>query len=1379
MAAFATLPFADQLARIRAVVAEGADPGALLREAADLPDAEPLALLLETLAAAGRLGPDRSGELAEVAGDMPDAALQYLFFREPMHPRVREVLAEVAERAVRTWSLERVHALVLLSRWLRQRAPEVHGRLVDAAEQHLNDAEPDGRWLLFASGERLASLAHDARWGPSVRRTVRRVLDALARAPKSISQANAEALLAKRVYADAGHFFFELLQNADDAGATRWAADIHADRIVARHDGTPFSFRDVVGLLSIGQTTKEQEQIGFFGVGFKSVYEVCDRPRVHSGPFDFEIAHVSIPRALSERPAEAGADAGDTALVLPLDPDVDVETLHARARAIPPETLLTLPHVAGMRVQGPDGTPWAWTKEPAGATVTLRRSGSDDARRYRCARRHVRFEGRREANRTDESPVLVAVALDDEGRPRPVDGATVFAFLPTSEHTGLRALVHARFDVTLDRERLERGSPWNDALLSEAGRGLADVVLQLVEDGADPLPVLPSPAEMAPGMAPLAHALREALADRACLPSADGARVAPRRARLLDPPLAHALAGLDLGGGSRALAPLDPRGQQVARFLGATPFTGADLVRFAGRALRAGTAPPPWLGEPVWRALGEAAVEDAALRALPLLVDGAGALVAAEEARVGAGPWAALYAGERPVVAEDELARLPAALRRRIAPAPFDPAQAVTDLQDPARRERLVAKEDALLRALAGLDDDDLAALAEVPLLRTGGGPRRSIAQGLRRLEGTLADLADVLASEVPLLAPDVERAHEALVARWVPRFGLSELADVLATGGLREAAGAERVHGVLDREAPRIGRPLALRFASVPLFSDRHGVRRPLRGPDRALRTRDDSLARALPDWPWLDAPDRPFLHAMDLPEVDAPAVVAALSGDPDMPPVPEGALPQVLPWLVAHAGALSARAVDDLAQAPVWLDAQGRPRALHALRPGGGSEAVVAFFEAAGTRTEAHAVSLRLASALRLAERLPASDLEAAVTDLARADLAPAVDRTVVAAVLAEAAETLPSERLAPLWARPLFEDGDGVRRSLTSWAQPDPQACHRAGPFRSVLRIGPLPLLSVQDEGLYRAFLGRAGPAEATAADLVRHAHADRTLLGHPAAFRQVLQAHGTELDAADRALVAELPVFRDATGTCRAARALCPRTPLLQFGDAFPLSGLGDALLDPEDEALARQLDLPTRSPAELLAERVLPTLVEGAPLAAQPEPFNGPRAVRALLEVAYAEGVDVLGHPLCVDLQGRLVRGPLASASEAVRKLAPRLGLAEMLADGPWADALSDAVASVVLERMSARRVTEALRACCPEEAPRQDHPVLADVDPLYGFLREAGPAIEADAPARGALGAAAVLPSQRGTLRAPRELVLDAAVPDLGLAWGLAPEVPP
>lgn len=1387
---FATLPFEEQLERIADAVARG-DAGALLREAGALPDPEPLAHLLVALAEAGAVDDAVRAELATLLEALPDPALQHLFAHPPAGSPARAVLRDLAVDALERWPVARPSALAFLVRWLRRRAPEAHARLCARAEARIDEGRDDGRALLLVSGARLSARRDDPAWRPLVERTVAAAIDALARAPKSISQANAERLLARRVYADPGHFLFELLQNADDAGATAWTARVERDRAVVTHDGAPFSFLDLVGVLSIGQTTKAAQQIGFFGVGFKSVYEVCERPRIHSGAFDVEIAHVSIPRRLGGRPE--GLRDATTALVLPFTPDVDADALFRRARRIPPETLLTLPHVRRLTLRGPDGAARRWREARDGAIRVLRGEGggAPDVRRFRTAERTRRFEGPREEGRSTEGRVLVAVAVDADGAPIPLRGPTLFSFLPTAERTGLRVLVHARFDVTLDRERLELGSPWNEALLATAGEALAEAALALVAAGHDPLAVLAGPEELAPSVAPLAEALRAGLEGRPCLPAADGSWIAPRRARLLPAPLAEALAALDLGEGHRALRPLEARARAVARFLGARPVTDEELVALLGARLAEGAPPPPWLDARVLRALADVAVPDAALRELPLVRDGAGNLVRAARARVAAAPWAALYAGLRPVVSTAAVAALPDALRARLTAPALDPAELLADLEGPLR-EALLAREAALLAALAEADDGVLGALRDVSLLRDAAGTRRAPRE-LFAPAPSLAPLAPDLAAAsragdaAPLafVAPELAARHPALVRRWVPTFDLEELADALDAGLRLGPDAARRLAAVLDERAATVGRALARRLGAHPLFADRHGVLRPLFGPDRARVAADGALEAALPSWPWLDAPERPFVRALEPPRADAATVARALAGDG--PPVEPDALARLFAWLERRAGELPARLVDALAEAPVWPDRGGVPRALAGLRRGGGEgapepSAVGRYYDAAGGRRLAHPATLRLADALRLSGRLPASDHGAVVLDLVSAGVPPDVDRDLLAEVLAEAAERLAPHELRPLFGVPLFEDEAGAARPLAAWDRPEPGACHRPGPFRAALAAGSLPLLSEADERRFAALLAAAGPPPASVHDVAARA-AD--LLDDPDRVLDALEAEAAALRDEDRAAVAALPLFASRAGGRAPADRLCDRAPFVAaLGEArVEALGLDEAWLAPGQAARLARLGLAPRPGAALLEEAILPGLRSGAPLEAQPAPWRTREALWALLALFDALGLDPREAPLCLDAGGRTRVGPLWSASEAARRLAAALPLGERLADAAWAAGPADPGGARPAERglvapLPARPLAEALREACPEEAPREGHPVVRDPGALARWLREAGPALAEDEAARAALGAAAVLPSQRGTLRAPRDLVLDPSLPDLGLDWGLAPDVP-
>jgi HSP90 family molecular chaperone len=79
-----------------------------------------------------------------------------------------------------------------------------------------------------------------------------------------------------QLYTDKSHFVYELLQNAEDAGAKSIKFVQYADRLEVFHDGKPFTEQNLKSLCDIGASDKagDLNQIGEFGVGFKSVFGI-------------------------------------------------------------------------------------------------------------------------------------------------------------------------------------------------------------------------------------------------------------------------------------------------------------------------------------------------------------------------------------------------------------------------------------------------------------------------------------------------------------------------------------------------------------------------------------------------------------------------------------------------------------------------------------------------------------------------------------------------------------------------------------------------------------------------------------------------------------------------------------------------------------------------------------------------------------------------------------------------------------------------------------------------------------------------------------------------------------------------------------------------
>jgi hypothetical protein len=58
-------------------------------------------------------------------------------------------------------------------------------------------------------------------------------------------------------YSDRTHFIYEILQNAEDAGATHIRFRLERDRLEIYHNGRPFDERDIEGVCGIASGTKE------------------------------------------------------------------------------------------------------------------------------------------------------------------------------------------------------------------------------------------------------------------------------------------------------------------------------------------------------------------------------------------------------------------------------------------------------------------------------------------------------------------------------------------------------------------------------------------------------------------------------------------------------------------------------------------------------------------------------------------------------------------------------------------------------------------------------------------------------------------------------------------------------------------------------------------------------------------------------------------------------------------------------------------------------------------------------------------------------------------------------------------------------------------
>jgi hypothetical protein len=106
-------------------------------------------------------------------------------------------------------------------------------------------------------------------------------------------------------YPDEAHFIYELLQNAEDAEATEVFFELSPHSCAFEHNGARhFNERDIRGITGIFNSSKKdnQDKIGKFGVGFKSVFVYTDSPIVYSRDYNFKILKLVLPEEIAAMP---------------------------------------------------------------------------------------------------------------------------------------------------------------------------------------------------------------------------------------------------------------------------------------------------------------------------------------------------------------------------------------------------------------------------------------------------------------------------------------------------------------------------------------------------------------------------------------------------------------------------------------------------------------------------------------------------------------------------------------------------------------------------------------------------------------------------------------------------------------------------------------------------------------------------------------------------------------------------------------------------------------------------------------------------------------------------------------------------------------------
>ncbi|MBR4545102.1 MAG: AAA family ATPase [Oscillibacter sp.] len=297
-------------------------------------------------------------------------------------------------------------------------------------------------------------------------------------------------------YSDQAHFVYELLQNADDAGATRARFVLYPDKLVFAHNGTErFTISNpetedadkergklghINAITSIGHSTKSEAKIGKFGVGFKAVFQYTAAPRIYDPGIFFRITRFIVPERLEADYPERKA--GETLFVFPFDGG-KISTEEAYADISEKLRTLSFPVLFLSKLETVTFQAGGDSGEYGKQTLQTRTFGD-------TAAALLELSGGREKerlwlfSRPDGSGRTYSAGffLNDAGKLRKCD-EPAFCFFPTKEQTGLNFIIHAPFLLTDSREGIKAGEKHNKTMIELLANLAADSLSYLRDIG--------------------------------------------------------------------------------------------------------------------------------------------------------------------------------------------------------------------------------------------------------------------------------------------------------------------------------------------------------------------------------------------------------------------------------------------------------------------------------------------------------------------------------------------------------------------------------------------------------------------------------------------------------------------------------------------------------------------------------------------------------------------------------------------------------------------------------------------------------------------------------------------------------------------------------
>ena len=275
------------------------------------------------------------------------------------------------------------------------------------------------------------------------------------------------------MYSDSTHFVYEILQNADDHGATEVLFKLSKDAVMIEHNGEPFKEENVKAITYFGKSTSREDLVktGRFGIGFKSVFAFTATPIIISRPEHFQIYGLYRVR---EYPYPEDFSSSRTRIILSFnheseDPDFVEELVSAEAAyrqisecltKLDMNTLLFMRNIREISWEIENRSMRYWREDEIDDNnrLTILTNGV-------LEKKYLVFSKVPTWENEEHKAVEIAFAINEQHHITSIDDDLLYVIFQTTENTGLRFLLNGPYRTNPARETISKKDPFNIHLM--------------------------------------------------------------------------------------------------------------------------------------------------------------------------------------------------------------------------------------------------------------------------------------------------------------------------------------------------------------------------------------------------------------------------------------------------------------------------------------------------------------------------------------------------------------------------------------------------------------------------------------------------------------------------------------------------------------------------------------------------------------------------------------------------------------------------------------------------------------------------------------------------------------------------------------------------